>query len=367
LLTAVTVPLSHAKCCIVPPSGVEQILNTGVANALAGNDRITGTFDLDSDIVFKNVGVLNTDDGNDTITGIGSSVPYYSNAYGISNSGTFNTAEGDDVITGTAGRVGISNSGTFNTAEGDDIITADAQQGGSGLENTGTFNTGEGNDTITANMGFGVGLDNSGTFNTAEGDDVITCEGYYNGILTNSSSIFDTGDGNDKIRGNSNESSNFPTSGISNYSSTFNTGDGNDTIEGSGVYGIYNAALINTGNGKDGVADSWYESPFWLMLQNSPYLAYSNSNILNSYLYSATPVLCSLHRLTPPALRFLRIKYQTEFFFVLILGMFTIALSYASRSTDFAKAASTKLNFARIGCSIARLGWVVDQCNIKPS
>jgi hypothetical protein len=40
-----------------------------------------------------------------------------------------------------------------------------------------------------------------------------------------------------------------------------------------------------------------------------------------------------------------------------------------NRSTDFAKAASTKLNFARIGCSIARLGWVVDQLygNIKPS
>jgi len=38
-------------------------------------------------------------------------------------------------------------------------------------------------------------------------------------------------------------------------------------------------------------------------------------------------VLCSLHRLTPQALRFLRVEYQTEFFFVLILGMFTIALS----------------------------------------
>ncbi len=40
-----------------------------------------------------------------------------------------------------------------------------------------------------------------------------------------------------------------------------------------------------------------------------------------------------------------------------------------SRSTDFAKAASTRLNFARIGCLIHRLGWVVDQLyfNIKPS
>ena len=32
-------------------------------------------------------------------------------------------------------------------------------------------------------------------------------------------------------------------------------------------------------------------------------------------------VLCSLHRLTPQALRFLRVEYQTEFFVVLILGL----------------------------------------------
>jgi len=38
-----------------------------------------------------------------------------------------------------------------------------------------------------------------------------------------------------------------------------------------------------------GVADSRYESTFRLMLQKSPYLAYSNWEILNSYLYSATP------------------------------------------------------------------------------
>ena len=38
-----------------------------------------------------------------------------------------------------------------------------------------------------------------------------------------------------------------------------------------------------------GVADSGYESTFRLMLQNSPDLAYSNSEIFHSYLYSATP------------------------------------------------------------------------------
>ncbi|MGB3266232.1 MAG: hypothetical protein WBA89_20005, partial [Microcoleus sp.] len=42
-----------------------------------------------------------------------------------------------------------------------------------------------------------------------------------------------------------------------------------------------------------GVADSKYESTFRLMLQSSAYLAYSNWEILNSYLYSATPDLTS--------------------------------------------------------------------------
>jgi hypothetical protein len=31
---------------IVPLSGVEEILNTGIANTLAGNDSITGTKDI---------------------------------------------------------------------------------------------------------------------------------------------------------------------------------------------------------------------------------------------------------------------------------------------------------------------------------
>ena len=55
---------------IVPASGVEQILNTGIANTLAGNDRITG---IGKDYGLRNVGTLNTDDGNDTITGTGAS------------------------------------------------------------------------------------------------------------------------------------------------------------------------------------------------------------------------------------------------------------------------------------------------------
>jgi hypothetical protein len=82
---------------IVPSSGVERILNTGVANTLAGND---------------------------TITGFGEPYKYYNpRGSGIFNSGTLNTAEGDDIITGTGGLHGIDNSGRLNTAEGNDIIT----------------------------------------------------------------------------------------------------------------------------------------------------------------------------------------------------------------------------------------------------
>ncbi len=143
---------------IVPASGVEQILNTGVVNTLAGNDRITGTgsdYRDYGDYGFENVGTLNTDDGNDTITGIAGG-PYNFNAifdFGISNSGTLNTARGDDVITGRGYIRGIVNSGIFNTGEGNDKITANGFRQQGALHNTDTFNTGEGNDTITAEGG----------------------------------------------------------------------------------------------------------------------------------------------------------------------------------------------------------------------
>jgi hypothetical protein len=204
---------------IVPASGVEQILNTGIANTLAGNDRITGT---GGDYGFKNVGTLNTDDGNDTITGIGSrpSDPNFGFSYGLINSGTFNTGEGNDRITGTT-------------------------QYYDGIVNSGTFNTGEGNDTIYG-AGFYDGLTNSGTFNTGEGNDVIIGDGRGSGIYSGPGSIFDTGDGNDLI-------SVYSRGGIDNYSNAFTTGDGNDTIEsGDGDYpSINNRGLINTGNGED--------------------------------------------------------------------------------------------------------------------
>jgi hypothetical protein len=64
---------------VVPESGEEDIVNTGIANTLGGNDTITGT---------GNVGSL-----------------YDPSEHGIVNSGTFNTAEGDDIITGNGGGI----------------------------------------------------------------------------------------------------------------------------------------------------------------------------------------------------------------------------------------------------------------------
>src|SRR4028119_299580 len=131
---------------IVPASGNEQIVNTGIANTLAGNDGITGTgYD---EYGFKNVGTLNTDDGNDTIIG---QIDFFQSRpvnYGIFNSGTLNTGEGDDVIIGSAFFNGISNSGTLNTGEGDDVIIGSSR--GTGISNAegSIFDTGVGNDLI---------------------------------------------------------------------------------------------------------------------------------------------------------------------------------------------------------------------------
>jgi hypothetical protein len=68
---------------IVPESGEEDIVNTGIANTLAGND---------------------------TITGIGLPYDLYnpSSGYGIYNTGTLNTAEGNDIITGTGGEAAFT-------------------------------------------------------------------------------------------------------------------------------------------------------------------------------------------------------------------------------------------------------------------
>jgi hypothetical protein len=176
---------------IVPASGVEEaLINTGIANSLAGNDRLTGSGGYAEPSFF--------------------------------NSGTLDTAEGNDIISGSSSRFdGIVNTGTFNTGEGNDIITGFGYY--DAIANYGTFNTGEGDDEITGNYGRG------------------------SGIYSARGSIFDTGDGNDRIKGSS-------YGGINNYSNNFTTGDGNDTIEsfaGNSYDAIRNGGVIDTGNGED--------------------------------------------------------------------------------------------------------------------
>jgi hypothetical protein len=118
---------------VVPPFGMEEILNTGVANTLAGNEIITGT----------------------------------STNTGIYNSGTINTGDGIDTITGTSTSVG--GGGTFNFA---------------GIFNFGTnaiIDTGTGSDRITATGSFGI-YNSGGTINTSSGKDIITIIGNGNGV-----------------------------------------------------------------------------------------------------------------------------------------------------------------------------------------
>ena len=147
---------------IVPESGYdEQILNTGIVDTYAGNDRITGT-DLVEPYGFKNEGILNTADGDDIITGnvIHDSYPN-SSAVHIINWAALNTGEGDDLIDGSQGNgyaaIGIDNTGTLNAGGGDDTITGAGIESGIRVE-TGTLNMGEGNDLINASGGYwGIG------------------------------------------------------------------------------------------------------------------------------------------------------------------------------------------------------------------
>jgi hypothetical protein len=84
---------------IVPASGVDEILNTGIANTLAGDDLITGTGGTYS---IYNSGTLSTADGNDVITGVRTSPEENTIfSYGIYNeSGIIDTGDGNDIIAG---------------------------------------------------------------------------------------------------------------------------------------------------------------------------------------------------------------------------------------------------------------------------
>jgi len=260
---------------IVPASGVEKILNTGVANTLAGNDRITGT---GSGYALTNYGTINTDDGNDTIAGMGEEFPPGSNDNGgLYNIGTLNAGEGNDIITGSAFWGGLLNSGTLNAGEGNDTIIGSgaygagiyssagsifdtgggndlirAGSGRGGLYNSSNaFTTGDGNDTIYGGSSDYPGIVNEGLINTGNGEDYLISEG----PLLNYGGVF-LGDGNDWLH-------TTKYVGVTNRTlenlNFIGTGDGNDIISSIGV--IYNEGVINTGDGADSIiADGGFQS-----------------------------------------------------------------------------------------------------------
>jgi len=257
---------------IVPASGDEQIVNTGIANTLAGNDGITGTGD--DEYGFKNVGTLNTDDGNDTIIG---QIGFFQSRpvnYGIFNSGTLNTGEGNDVINGSAFFYGISNSGTLNTGEGDDVITGSSRGTGIYSAQGSIFDTGGGNDLIrTGNRGY---IDNySNTFTTGDGNDTI--DGGFGGIYN--AGLIDTGNGEDYI---------LSSNGLSNDGGVF-LGEGNDSINAydittmNGVT-IYNEGSIDTSDGNDSII---YQGNF--INKGNVFLGEGNDSIATSFYVGGVP------------------------------------------------------------------------------
>ena len=266
---------------VVPPSGMEEISNTGIANTLGGNDIVIGTKEITIDTPFQNrfgsifnSGTLNTADGNDIITGTINrrEIPYvppyqdysyylfyekYYSAYssGIYNIGSIYTGHGNDRITGISEAVvalgsgsdyGIyTEGGTIDTGDGNDTITGITQKGrGIGSKDS-TINTGDGNDTITATTldFYGLDLRGAGGIDTGKGNDIITGTASGAGFFNYFDTFVNTGEGNDTITGNG-----------SNYSFAFanfgfmDTGNGNDVITGSNIDEA-DGILDNTGTG----------------------------------------------------------------------------------------------------------------------
>jgi hypothetical protein len=223
---------------IVPASGMEQIVNSGIANTLAGNDRIDGT---GNDYGLKNVGTLNTDDGNDTVTGYATSS---GNGITIGFGSTLDSGKGNDVIIGYSfrnGGNGIVNVGTFNTSDGNDWISASGSE--NGFINRGVFNTDDGDDTITGfSSRFGIITDPGSILDTGNGEDSIS----FSGSFINRGGVF-LGDGNDSITNIRSFAPNFENFNF------IGTGDGDDKIWANV---IYNEGVINTGNGNDSITVS---------------------------------------------------------------------------------------------------------------
>ncbi|MEG4010234.1 hypothetical protein QUA41_29765 [Microcoleus sp. Pol11C1] len=261
---------------IVPASGVQQILNTGVANTLGGDDSITGDpINILSEVLngtsehlhgIYNSGTLHTDDGNDIIAGIGRKYDLFAGTGIYNTTGTIETGNGNDRITGLSASRGIQSlSGTINTGDDDDTITGAATSLDGGSEvgvgiftSHSTLDTGKGNDVITGtalDSAYADGIDNFlSTFTTGDGNDIIIGNTKGGSVGIRNRGSIDTGNGNDRITGtNTGSRSYYFGSGIYNYEE-ITTGEGEDIITGtSDVDGIVNDGSINTGNGADSI------------------------------------------------------------------------------------------------------------------
>lgn len=296
---------------IVPRySAKEVIRNTGFANTLYGNDRITGVGpgrrSSISDFGIYNSGTLYTDNGDDIITGIydatehslhnanyvsppnnGRSpyrddrgnfyyyapdpngpipLPLYN--YGIKNSGTIDTGDGNDTITGSniaeggylmldylgsvrstvRDSVAITNGGTINTREGADSLISNGK-----LINYGKVLLEGGDDIITS---YG-GIYNDGEIDTGGGNDSIIAYGGFESGLNNSGRVL-LGPGEDTLYGFG--------------SGDFDGGDGlEDTLEltfGSYTVGRVGTLVSFTNGGGSVMITSGFEK---LQANSTPY------------------------------------------------------------------------------------------------
>jgi hypothetical protein len=275
---------------VVPASGVEEIINTGIANTLAGKDTITGTssgyglvngFPPPNDN--NNPSIIDTGKGDDIITGIS----YQSNGLINWPNHIINTGDGNDIINGVGYYSGISNLGSMDSGGGNDTITGINNSGGGyepAITNIGSIDTSDGNDRITG-IG-GIGISNNGTINTGNGEDSIICQEKittYGGVfldngnagLINMAGVF-LGDGNDSLI----VEADVPNRALLKNLNFIGTGEGNDKITSTGV--IYNEGVINTGNGEDFIISKVnFFNTGEVFLGNGNDLTFANTNLAN--------------------------------------------------------------------------------------
>lgn len=139
------------KSDVVPDFGVEEIINTGLANTLSGKDSMLGSGILRG-LTNDSGGTIDTGACKDSLFGTASGSGGFT-GIGIENKGTINTGTGKDSISGSGTEpftYGILNglNSIINTGVGNDSIIGSG--GFAGIQNGGIINMGVGNDSITA-------------------------------------------------------------------------------------------------------------------------------------------------------------------------------------------------------------------------